>query len=148
MDEISLRQATQNDYDFLYELVKTTMREYVEPIWGWDEEWQRVYFQEHFDPDQVQIIVLGSQDIGAVSVEIKPEEHFLARLYLRPDYQRRGIGTHLLRSILGQAFAQGLPVTLQVLKGNPAKRLYERLDFAETGKTETHYLMKAAPRCR
>lgn len=145
MDKIGLRQATQNDYDFLYELVKTTMREYVEPIWGWDEEWQRAYFQEHFDPDQVQIIVLGSQDIGAVSVEIKLEEHFLARLYLLPDYQRRGIGTHLLRSILGQAFAQGLPVTLQVLKGNRAKRLYERLGFAETEEAETHYLMKAAP---
>ena len=104
-----------------------------------------IHFQEHFDPDQVQIIVLGSQDIGAVSVEIRPEEHFLGRLYLLPDYQRRGIGTHLLRSILGQAFAQGLPVTLQVLKGNPAKRLYERLGFAETEETETHYLMKAAP---
>lgn len=145
MDEISLRQATQNDYDFLYELVKTTMREYVEPIWGWDEKWQRAYFQEHLNPDQVQVVVLDDQDIGAVSVEINPEEHFLARLYLLPDYQRRGIGTHLLRSILGQAFAQGLPVTLQVLKGNPAKRMYERLGFAKIGETETHFLMKAAP---
>jgi GNAT superfamily N-acetyltransferase len=146
MDAISLRQATQSDYDFLYELVQVTMREYVEPIWGWDEEWQRAYFQEHFDPTQVQIIVLGGQDIGAVSVEIRPEEHFLARLYLLPDYQRCGVGTHLIWSILDKAFTQGLPVTLQVLKGNPAKRLYERLGFAETGETETHYLMKAPPR--
>lgn len=145
MDEISLRQATQNDYDFLYELVKTTMREYVEPIWGWDEKWQRAYFQEHLNPDQVQVVVLDDQDIGAVSVEIKPEEHFLARLYLLPDYQRRGIGTHLLRSILDKAFAQGLAVTLQVLKGNPAKRMYERLGFAKIGETKTHFLMKAAP---
>jgi ribosomal protein S18 acetylase RimI-like enzyme len=145
MGEISLRQATQNDHDFLYGLVKTTMREYVEPIWGWDEEWQRAYFQEHFDPTQDQIIVLGGQDIGAISVEIRPEEHFLARLYLLPAYQRYGIGTHLVRSILDKAFAKGLPVTLQVLKGNPAKRLYERLGFAETEETETHYLMKAAP---
>jgi ribosomal protein S18 acetylase RimI-like enzyme len=145
MGEISLRQATQNDHDFLYGLVKTTMREYVEPIWGWDEEWQRAYFQEHFDPTQDQIIVLGGQDIGAISVEIRPEEHFLARLYLLPAYQRYGIGTHLVRSILDKAFAKGLTVTLQVLKGNPAKRLYERLGFAETEETETHYLMKAAP---
>jgi ribosomal protein S18 acetylase RimI-like enzyme len=32
-------------------------------------------------------------------------------------------------------------VTLQVLKVNPARRLYERLGFRVTGETPTHFLM-------
>jgi hypothetical protein len=32
-------------------------------------------------------------------------------------------------------------VTLQVLKVNPARRLYERLGFCETGADDTHYQM-------
>ncbi|HSR32727.1 MAG TPA: GNAT family N-acetyltransferase [Anaerolineae bacterium] len=146
MDTISLRQATSVDGDFLYQLIKTTMREYVEPIWGWDEDWQSNYFRERFDPDEVQIVVLDGQDIGAVSVEIRATELFLSRIYLLPAYQGRGIGTCLIQSILDEAFAQGLPVTLQVLKGNPARGLYERLGFTHTEETETHDRMVAMPR--
>jgi ribosomal protein S18 acetylase RimI-like enzyme len=146
VDETSFRQATQNDYNFLCELVKTTMREYVEPIWGWDEDWQSTYFRERFDPAAVQIIVLNGQDIGAVSVDTRPEELFLSQIYILPAYQRRGIGTHLIQSILDEASAQGLPVTLQVLRGNPARGLYERLGFIEIEETGTHYRMVAMPR--
>ena len=35
-----------------------------------------------------------------------------------------------------------MPVELQVLKVNPARRLYGRLGFQVTGETETHYLMQ------
>ncbi len=34
-----------------------------------------------------------------------------------------------------------LPVRLQVIKGNPARNLYERLGFTVTGETDTHLLM-------
>lgn len=145
VDTIDLRQATEEDYQFLYSLTKTTMREYVEPIWGWDEERQRAHFRERFDPARVQIILLEGHEIGALAVETRPEELFLSQLYILPEYQRRGIGTRLLHSVLDEAAARGLPVTLQVLRGNPAKRLYERLGFTVTKETETRYRMKAVP---
>jgi hypothetical protein len=39
----------------------------------------------------------------------------------------------------------GLPVTMCVLKFNPARRLYERSGFAIVGEIETHYPMEALP---
>jgi ribosomal protein S18 acetylase RimI-like enzyme len=142
---IELRAARQEDAGFLYGLLKATMQAYVAQIWGWDEQWQRAYFQERFDPSQERIVVLEGEDIGVLSMEEKEDEVFLAKIYLLPEYQGQGIGTHLVQSVRDQAFGRGLPVTLQVLKVNPARRLYERLGFVEVGETETHTLMKAIP---
>jgi ribosomal protein S18 acetylase RimI-like enzyme len=60
----------------------------------------------------------------------------------QPAEQLRGIGTYLTRRLCDQADAANLPLELQVLKVNPAKRLYERLGSATIGETDTHYLMR------
>jgi ribosomal protein S18 acetylase RimI-like enzyme len=145
MGEVELRAATQEDAGFLYNLLKTTMQQYVAQTWGWDERWQQEHFRESFEPSKERVVVLGGQDIGVISVEQKEDEVFLSKIYILPEYQGQGIGTHLIRSILDQAFESGLPVALRVLRVNPAKRLYERLGFVDVGETETHYLMKAIP---
>jgi ribosomal protein S18 acetylase RimI-like enzyme len=145
MHTVGLRPATSEDYDFLYHLLKATMQEYVAQTWGWNEEWQQAYFRLTFDPAKNQIVVLNDQDIGVLSTEKKESEVFLGSIYILPEYQRRGIGAQLIGSIMTEAFGDGLPVTLRVLKVNPARRLYERLGFALVGETETHYLMKAMP---
>jgi ribosomal protein S18 acetylase RimI-like enzyme len=142
---IELRAARQEDAGFLYGLLKATMQEYVAQIWGWEEAWQQAYFQEHFDPSQERIVVLEGEDIGVLAIEEREDELFLAKISILPEYQGQGIGTQLIGSLLDRAFGRGLPVTLQVLKGNPARRLYERLGFVVVGVTETHTLMKAMP---
>ena len=67
----------------------------------------------------------------------------MAIIEISPDYQRRGIGTILMHDLLRKAAARGISVTLQVLKVNPARVLYERLGFELTGETGTHYLMRS-----
>jgi ribosomal protein S18 acetylase RimI-like enzyme len=146
MGEVRLRAATQEDADFLYDVVKATMKEYVAQVWGWDEAWQQAYFREHFEPSEDRIIVLEDEDIGVISVEQREGEVFLGKIYILPEYQGRGIGSRLINDVLEQAHQRGVPVTLQVIKVNPARRLYERLGFVEVGETATHYLMEAAPR--
>lgn len=141
--EVELRPATREDFDFLYNLFRATMCEYIAQIWGWDEQWQQEHFTENFDPDTDHVIVLDEKDIGVISIEEKEDEIFLSKIYILPEYQRRGIGTQLINYLLGVAFNSGLPVTLRVLKTNPSKLLYERLGFVEVGETETEYLMKA-----
>jgi ribosomal protein S18 acetylase RimI-like enzyme len=117
------------------------MKHYVEATWGWDEAWQADYFRVHFDPARCQIIQAEDVDVGKLSVETRPDSVYIAYIAVLPAYQRAGIGTGVIRQVLGHAACQGLPVLLQVLKVNPARHLYERLDFVITGETETHYLM-------
>jgi ribosomal protein S18 acetylase RimI-like enzyme len=140
-----LRAATPEDAEFLFQLQKATMREYVEQTWSWDEKWQRAHFQEKFDPTKNQIVVLDDRDIGVIAAERRGDEVFLTSIYILPEYQRRGIGTLLIKSVLDRAFQKGLPVRLRVLKVNPARRLYERLGFSVVEEANTHYLMKATP---
>jgi ribosomal protein S18 acetylase RimI-like enzyme len=143
--QISLRPATDDDYDFLWWLHCATMRSYVEKTWGWDEQWQARYFHDHFDPPTREVIECGGVPIGCISVEQGEDRIFLAAIEIAPDYQSRGIGTKLIRGLLNEADGRGVPVELQVLKVNLVRRLYERLAFAVVGETETHYLMRRLP---
>lgn len=143
--KIRLRPATEQDYEFVYHVLKTTMQAYVDQAWGWDEEWQRTYFSMRFTPSEDRIIVLEGQDIGVISIQRRPDGIFMSKIYILPPFQGRGIGTQLIRSVLDDAFEQGLPVTLRVLKVNPARKLYERLGFKIIEEAESRYDMRADP---
>ena len=144
--EYTLRPATAADAEFLYALNKITLEEYVAQTWGsWDEEFQRAYFDEHFAPNQSQIICVGEELIGVITRRWEPTCVYLADFRIAPAWQRKGIGTALVLSLLNEARRQNLPVELQVLRVNPARRLYERLGFRTMTETETHYCMRLEP---
>ena len=143
--KISLRPATESDYDYLWWLHGATMRTYVAAIWGWDEAVQRQYFEERFDPARIEIIESAGQAVGYISVERQREFIFLSAIEVAPKAQSRGIGTRLIRDLQDEAERQGIPLRLRVLQGNPARRLYERIGFAATEETETHIMMNWLP---
>jgi ribosomal protein S18 acetylase RimI-like enzyme len=140
---LGYRACTREDEAFLYALHRSTMRVYVEETWGeWDETWQRETFRRRFSPEDVFILQLDGEDIGMVSVQERTEELFLSRIEILSAYQRRGIGSQVLRELIEQAGAQGKAVALKVLKSNrSARSLYQRLGFGVTGETDTHYVM-------
>ncbi len=43
----SLRPATDDDYEFLYQLHAATIKPAVEATWGWDEVCQQERFRSH-----------------------------------------------------------------------------------------------------
>ena len=140
---LNLRPATVADYDFLFHVLKATMRDYVDQTWGWRESEQQARFADEFTPEHDRIIVLAGVDIGVLAVEHRADEVFIDKLYILPAYQRRGIGTRLIRDVLAEASREGLPVRLRVLKVNPARRLYERLGFVVVDQTDPSYVMRA-----
>jgi GNAT superfamily N-acetyltransferase len=144
--QITLRPATFADADFLYNLHRVAMQIYVEQTWGrWDDGWQAQRFREYFDPAATQVILYEGEPVGMVGIERRATEIFLSQIELLPAYQGRGVGAYLISAVIDEAHRENMPVTLQVLKVNPARRLYERLGFVITGETATHYLMKASP---
>jgi len=140
--EVTLRRATEADYDFLYNLHKDALKPYIDETWGWDEEWQSRYFSERFDPTSREIIQHRGLDIGCVSVQDEGDALFIAYIAILPGYQRQGIGSHLIRRVLQEAESRNIPVRIHTLKVNPARELYERLGFRISSTTETHYLME------
>jgi ribosomal protein S18 acetylase RimI-like enzyme len=105
------------------------MRAYVEPIWGWDEAEQERLVGASFHPGNFSIITCGVVLAGSLSVLRRSHELFLEHLMLLPDFQRRGLGTSIIRLLIGEAAQARLPLRLSVLRGNPARELYLRLGF-------------------
>ena len=138
---VDLRPASEHDRELLWLIQSQSMRPSVEATWGWDEAFQRLYFEEHYGDSPHQIIRIDGTDAGMLSFEIRPDHVFLRNIALLPQFQGRGIGTSVVREVMKQASRLGLPVRLQVLKVNPARRLYERLGFREVAETPTHFQM-------
>lgn len=85
---------------------------------------------------------IGSGPMGAAWVrlysEAEPMYGFVASdipvlaVAVETECRGRGVGTLLLRSLIEEVQAAGYPgISLSVDAANPAKRLYERLGFAE-----------------
>ena len=138
---VHLRQATERDRSFFWQVHRTAMRAPVEATWGWDEAFQESYFNQHFSTSDHSVVVVDGVDVGFVCVIRREDCLYLAKVALLPTYQGKGLGTELVRAVLDQARRLGLPVRLQVLKANRARALYERLGFTGCGETDTHYLM-------
>jgi ribosomal protein S18 acetylase RimI-like enzyme len=141
MKEYTLRPATDADYDFLYQLIVVCMKEYVTATWGWDEEYQRQHFAAHFNPSHSQIIVVDGQDAGRFALIDGGDSFFLSTIYIMPAFQNQGLGTAIIQDVISKAKSAGRPVRLQVLKVNPARRLYERLGFQTVEETINYYVM-------
>lgn len=139
---IARRPGNLADLDFLWQLHVLTMQDYAGQTWGWDHLWQEKRFRETFDPARFEIMELGGQAIGTLSVIEEQDHVFLRVIQLHPDWQNRGLGTRLISQVIERAREKNQPTRLQVLKVNPARALYERCGFAVTGETETHFLME------
>lgn len=129
MVDYELRPATDNDFEFVFQLNKANMRHYVELLRGWNDEAEREDMRAGFQAGVDQIITLAGEDIGRLRVERHPDHVELRHIEILPGYQGKGVGSRVIRDILADAKKQGLPVTLTVLSLNPAQRLYERLGF-------------------
>ncbi len=137
-----LRKATAADTEFLRQLHHAAYRDVVTRMFGWDDAKQDRYFSSGFDATAYQVIIYDQQEIGAIRVQRDTTRWFLAEIQLLPAFHGHGIGTAVVHDLLVQAQAQRCSVSLQILKENRARRLYERLGFTLTGETETHYLME------
>jgi ribosomal protein S18 acetylase RimI-like enzyme len=117
------------------------MRDYVEQVWGWDEDEQIAFFDDRFEPEKWQVIQADGEDVGVLIVEDDDGETYVAEIQVHPSRQGRGLGSSVLRSLMESG-----PVTLRVLHVNErARALYERLGFKPYEEIETHTYLRWAP---
>jgi ribosomal protein S18 acetylase RimI-like enzyme len=130
---ISLRPASSRDYGFALDLYLETMQPFTSEFIAWNEAKQRESVARNWNAANTRIIFAGRRKIGWMQIQEKPSEIFLQQFFIAPDQQRRGIGTAVLDFLVPVWNAAGKPVTLTVLRNNPARRLYERFGFLVAG---------------
>lgn len=141
-----LRRATTGDEELLYAMHRDGLREYVDATWGWEEAWQRAHFAGQYKPRANAVILRADsapRDIGRVSLTPQWRKIFLRDIELIASERNRGVGSAVIGAVLSLARDSGRHVELQVLKCNPAQRLYERLGFQVIGDDGTRLQMRA-----
>jgi GNAT superfamily N-acetyltransferase len=143
---IALRSAISEDLPFARGLYLDNMRDVSQRAGlAWDEARQTMNFDARFIAGEVSIICLDGRDIGWMQTAEGGQEIFLKQLFVQPDHQRRGIGSRLLQDLIGRAGRAGKTLTLAVVKGNPARSLYERHGFQVTSEDDYKAYMAIKP---
>jgi len=125
----ALRSAEPTDVEPIAELRASVMRPDLERLGRYDEHRVRQRFRDSFSPQHTSVIVADGAFAGCVTVRPTEDSRWLEHFYLAPDLQGRGLGSAVLRTLLEQTDADGVPVRLNVLQGSAAQRLYERHGF-------------------
>lgn len=94
-------------------------------------ERQQEYIRSKMNSGSRFYLLVEDAPAGIVSIR----ENLIEDLYILPDKQNMGYGTKLLRFAVGQCV--GIPTLWILENNNDAKRLYQRLGFQETGRTNT-----------
>jgi hypothetical protein len=84
---IETRQAIIADKDFLWKLKVASMRQYVDAVYGWDDTIQYGFFEKCFQPEDIQVIQYGGNDIGMFEYTERTEDWFLVRIEIMPSFQ-------------------------------------------------------------
>lgn len=113
--EIELRAATPEDFDMALKLYLVTMKPITAELMTWDEAKQSTSLAAQRNVEEVQIIVSDDRSVGWMQAAETPSQIFLQQLFVSPEYQRRGIGSEVLQTLLKRWQATGKPVVLNVL---------------------------------
>jgi len=142
--KVTLRPAVDADFEACRRTYFAEM-DWVNERLGLKRDEQESMFRKLWAPRQVCIIQADGVDVGWLQTVVSRSEHMLGQIFVEAPFQRRGIGTEVLRRIIEEASRRGLPVRLAVVKFNPSRRLYERLGFRVTHEDDRKVYMTREP---
>jgi ribosomal protein S18 acetylase RimI-like enzyme len=146
--DFRLRPAEQGDYSFALALYLEGAKEHLTKIGRWDEDRFVALFREGYKQGRTRIIRVDGRVVGFIQVVDFADRLYLRQIHLIDGFRGRGIGSTLIGGELKRGAESSRPVTLDVMHGNPARRLYVKLGFESTGKDpdKEQMIWRAPPR--
>lgn len=140
---ITKRPASATDTEFARSVHHRAYRDVsVRQFGPWDEKAQDEFFADGWSTAAHEMILCDDVPCGYVCVEYRDGDIHVRELVIGPEFQRKGVGSHIPREVIEVARDRQVPVRLGTLHVNHAVNLYRRLGFCEYGVTDTHILME------
>lgn len=133
---ITLCPANSGDLEFAWGLYRLLMKPLTEELLEWSDERQRQLVARDILSGQASILAVNDQNVGWVHMRESDTEIELCQLHIIPEMQNRGIGSTIVKRFLSRAQTNEKKMTLEVMKNNRARSLYERLGFIQTGENQ------------
>jgi ribosomal protein S18 acetylase RimI-like enzyme len=139
---VELRPVSASDDDFLLAVYASTREDelaQVEWVEGqkevflrWQLDLQRKEYETRFPDADYRVIVVDQQLAGRIWVGTDDQQVRLLDIALLPQFQNRGLGTVLVKSLMVEAENAGKALRHMVfVLNNNAERFYERLGFKQ-----------------
>jgi ribosomal protein S18 acetylase RimI-like enzyme len=133
---VHIRPATDGDIAFLTEVAVSTVKD--QGRWPADEdeaeyrvgyaEWTREQIMGGEPFSSLSVLEVNGVRVGRLRVVRPGNLVEIAGIQVMPTSQGQGIGTQVIRALIAEAGAAGLPLELGVETDNPrARALYDRL---------------------
>ncbi|WP_260854628.1 GNAT family N-acetyltransferase [Paraburkholderia sp. BCC1884] len=141
---VSLRASTAADREFLRAVFfSTRIDEFaasglsageVEALLAQQFDMQDSYYRRHYPAGRFDVVMAGETAVGRLYHDWQRGRGLnVIDIALLPDHRGAGIGTRLMRALVGQAVQAGLAVNLYVEVNNPVQSLYRRMGFVKCG---------------
>jgi len=144
-DDWRFGPVAEADFEPLLGLRTEVMREHLERVGRYTPERSRSMFRGHFDEPGLRVILLDDERVGCVGFRRGDQEFRIDSFYLERRLHGSGLGTTILKALLAEADAAGLPVRLEVLNGSKADRLYLRHGFVKLREDEIEGFYERLP---
>lgn len=135
--EFHLAKANKQDWNFIWSLRVATMKAMTTQSYGWDETTQRSYAEESLSGE---IVIVEDEPVGVITLSDWGDQLHLTWIAILPRIQGKGLGTQLIQYCQQKAISKQKPLTLQVLRNNPAISLYKRCGFELCNGNDTYKL--------
>lgn len=153
---ITLRPASEEDMEILFQVYRSTRLEELAMIVDWSEEQkdgfvrqqftaQDAWYREHYTGASLDLILVDGVPAGRLYVHRREREIRLMDITLLPEFRGRGLGGEILAGLFAEATTAGKPLTIHVEKYNPAMRLYRRLGFTTIADRGPYDLLEWRP---
>ncbi len=137
-----LRKATRQDLAFAWALYRASMKPLTEALLEWHEQRQHRMVKETLLAAGTSIVTIGGSRANWLQVRETADEVYLAQLYIRLDWQNRGIGTAIVQRLCDRARRQGKAMRLDIMSNNRARTLYDRLGFRPIARSKLKIKMQ------
>ncbi len=127
--KFKIRNCTDKDYRFVYNLLKRNMLTLFEKHWG---GWKPEVFRNAFNKNNTKIIEYKTKRVAFYDLEFKKNFSYVHNIQVSTLMQGKGLGTFLMDLMEKETKKHKLKkIQLKVFKDNLAKNLYLKLGYKQ-----------------
>ena len=138
--------ADESHREFSYQVKKAAEGDYITQLWGWDEKVQRDFHTSDWLQKRPSMILYDNKPIGTIYILENSNYIQIGQFFILPEYQNKGIGSYLLKSILDKADQSGRITRIAYLINNPVVSLYKRNGFETIEVHDVYCHMERKPK--
>jgi ribosomal protein S18 acetylase RimI-like enzyme len=129
MAPFDFRRIGPADFAFCWPIYRDALQPLSVGLFAWDDETQQKRVRQALADEGASILLADGEAAGWLQCSETRFIIHLGHLYIEPAKRNKGLGSGFLRWMSERARRKEKDFTLDVMKNNPALKLYERLGF-------------------